>query len=105
MIGIQLNDSFEVTIAPVRLANGLIASGVCIDNIDYQRCKLICVAQKGEFKQWPTLGFGIDNYLRSVASVNRQQFIAELLKELKSDGMTSAKVVSEDDLLTFDIEL
>jgi hypothetical protein len=87
----------------VRLGNGLIAQGLVVGNIDYQRCRLIIEAQKGEVKEFPTLGFGIDNYLKSVNK--RQQFITELTKELKSDGMISARVVVGDDLTQFEVNL
>lgn len=105
MNGIMLVDNYDLEIEPVRLANGLIASGLVIGNIDYQRCRMIIEAQKGEFKEFPTLGFGIDNYLKSVTSQKRQQFITELTKELKSDGMTTIKVIVGDDLSQFEIEL
>lgn len=103
MNGILLNDDYSVKIEPVRLTNGLIASGLIIGNIDYQRCRIIIESQKGEFKEFPTLGFGIDNYLKSTNK--RQQFVTELTKELKSDGMTSARVVVGDDLTQFEIKL
>lgn len=104
MKGILLNDDYSLKVEPV-IENGLIASGLVIGNIDYQRCRMIIEGQKGEFKEWPTLGFGIDNYLKSVTSQTRQKFITELTKELKSDGMTTARVVVGDDLTQFEIEL
>jgi len=103
MNGILLNDDYSLKIEPVRLTNGLIASGLVVGNIDYQRCRMIIEAQKGEFKEYPTLGFGIDSYLKT--TVTRQQFVNELTKELKSDGMTTAKVTVGDDLTQFEIEL
>jgi hypothetical protein len=105
MNGILLNDNYDLKIEPVRLANGLIASGLVVGNIDYQRCRMIIEAQKGEFKEFPTLGFGIDNYLKSVTQQKRQQFATDLTKELKSDGMATVKVIVGDDLSQFEIEL
>lgn len=105
MNGILTDSNYNLKIVPVRLANGLIASGLVVGNIDYQRCRMIIEAQKGEFKEFPTLGFGIDNYLKSVTQQKRQQFITELTKELKSDGMTTVKVTVGDDLSQFKIEL
>jgi len=105
MNGILLDDNFELRITPVRLGNGLIASGMVVGNIDYQRCRMIIGAQKGEFKEFPALGFGIDNYLKSVAVQRRQQFLTELTKELKSDGMATAKVTVGGDLSQFEITL
>ena len=97
----MLNDDYSLTL---RQAQGAVA-GMVIGNIDFQRCRMIIEGQKGEFKEHPTLGFGIDNYLKSVTSQTRQKFITELTKELKSDGMTSAKVVVGDDLTQFTIDL
>lgn len=105
MNGILLDDNYNLKIEPVRLANGLIASGLVVGNIDYQRCRIIIEAQKGEIKEFPTLGFGIDNYLKSVTIQKRQQFTTELTKELKSDGMTTARIVVGDDLSQFEIKL
>jgi hypothetical protein len=105
MNGILLNDNYDLKIEPVRLANGLIASGLVVGNIDYQRCRMIIEAQKGEFKEFPTLGFGIDNYLKSVTQQKRQQFATDLTKEIKSDVMATVKVIVGDDLSQFEIEL
>ncbi len=105
MNGILLDDNYDLKIEPVRSSDGLITSGLVVDNIDYQRCKLIIESQKGEFKEFPTLGFGIDNYLKSITTQKRQQFITELTKELKSDGMSTVKVIVGDDLSKFEIEL
>lgn len=105
MNGILTDSNYNLKIVPVRLANGLIASGLVVGNIDYQRCRMIIEAQKGEFKEFPTLGLGIDNYLKSVTSQKRQQFITELTKELKSDGITTAKITVGNDLSQFEIEL
>lgn len=105
MKGILLNSDFSANVHPVREVNGLISSGLVIGNIDFQRCRLIIEAQKGEFKEYPTMGFGIENYLKTVVSASRQKFITELTKELKSDGLTSARIVVGNDLSQFEIEL
>lgn len=102
MKGILIDDT-DLVIAPV-VNNGLIVSGVKLDTIDYQRALLIINAHKGEFKEHPTLGFGIDNYLKSITQRTRQQFISELTQELKSDGI-SAKVTIGDDLSQLEINL
>ncbi len=105
MKGIVISDSYEIEVNPVRSANGLITSGLVIGDINYQRCRMIMEAAKGEFKEHPTLGFGIDRYLKSPIAHKRQQFIAELTKELKSDGLTTAKVTIGKDLSQLQIDL
>ena len=102
-IGIQLNSNYDIAIAVRHDNNGLITSGVVIEHTNYQRVRLIVQAQKGEFKEYTTLGFGVDNWLKK-ANPNRQQFINELQKELRSDGIEEEVVVSED-LQKFSIEL
>ena len=104
MKGIVLeNDDLKINV--VRDSNGLITSGVVIDDITFQRCDLIIKAQKGEFKEHPTLGFGIESYLRSPLTV-KQEFINNMQTELKSDGFAGAKViVNQNDLSDFQIEI
>ncbi len=104
MNGILIDDDYEIEITPV-MENGLIVSGLVVGNIDYQRCKIIMEAAKGEIKEYPTLGFGIDRYLKSPLINKKQQFITELEKELKSDGITTAKVTVGDDLSQLEITL
>ena len=104
MNGILLDENFELVITPVRDANGLITSGIQVGNIDYQRVKMITIAQKGEFKEFPTLGFGIDSYLKANANEVRQKFINELTKELKSDGM-NARITVGSKLSEFSVEI
>jgi hypothetical protein len=63
---------------------------------------MVIEAQKGEFKEVPTLGFGIDNYLKSNENV-KQVFVNELTKELKSIGFENAKVTAGQTLLDFEV--
>jgi hypothetical protein len=103
MKGILLNEDLELRIEP-QMKDGLIVSGLVVGDIGYQRARLIMEANKGEFKEAPTLGFGIDNYLRSVTEERKQEFRTELTKELKSDGL-KPKVTIGDDLTKIDIDL
>ena len=43
----------------------------------------IVIANKGEYKEFPLLGVGIDRYLNT--SLNVQQIETNIIKELKSD--------------------
>lgn len=103
MKGMLLTQDYQLRIEP-QVKDGLITSGVVIGDIDYQRARIIMEANKGEFKEHPTLGFGIDRYLRSVTQEKKQQFVTELTKELKSDGLTP-EVTIGDDLSKIDITL
>lgn len=104
MNGILIDDTNDLLVKPTYDDSGLIASGLQIGNIDYQRCRLIIEAHKGEFKEVPTLGFGIDGYLKEGIE-KKQQFINELTKELKTDGFANAKVTVGDSLLDFSVEV
>lgn len=96
MIGILLDQEFNLVVDVVRDASGKITRGLVLDNIDYQRCHMITIAQKGDFKGAPTLGFGIENYMRGVVIDNSQKFKTELQKELKADGINAEVLVSAD---------
>ncbi len=104
MKGILLTDSYELDIKVERNASGLIVSGLQVGNIDYQRVKMIVGAHKGEFKEFPTLGFGVENYLKSPVTV-KQRFITELQKELKTDGIDAEVVIPGNDFNNFSIKL
>lgn len=96
MTGIKVDQDFNLLIDVVRDSAGRITSGFVLDNIDYQRCHMIAIAQKGDIKGAPTLGFGIENYMRGVVIDNNQKFKTELQKELKADGINAEVIVSAD---------
>jgi hypothetical protein len=104
MKGILIDENNDLLIKPVRDDNGKIVSGVVVGNNDYQCVKIIIEAQKGEIKETPTLGFGIDNYLKSSGDV-KQKFVNELTKELKSAGFKDAAVTPGESLLDFEVTL
>jgi len=57
--GIQLTNDCELAISVQRDTGGLIISGILVGNTLYQNQYLILKAQKGEIKEFPTLGCGI----------------------------------------------
>ena len=105
MKGILLDtETGDLNIQVQRDANGRILSGLVVGNTDFQNVNLIIQAQKGEFKNAPTIGFGIDNYLRSKGTI-KQQFVNELQKELESGGYRGARVIPGNSLLEFEVKL
>jgi hypothetical protein len=105
MKGILLTENNELAITVVRNSSGLIESGLTIGNTDYQRVKMIIAAQKGEFKEFPTLGFGIESYLKmTVTPATRQKFINNLTTELLSDGI-KAKVTVGNSFTDLKVEI
>jgi len=61
--GFLLNDDFELKVQPERDATGKIVSGVLIGKTINQNTGLILISRKGEFKQEPVLGVGIEDIL------------------------------------------
>ena len=104
MTGILIDKSYDLAINPVYDEAGKILSGFTIGNIDYQRVLIITESQKGDIKEYPTMGFGIERYLRSNID-KRQQFIKELTTELKTDGFRKPKVTVGNELLDFTVEV
>jgi hypothetical protein len=85
--------------------NLIISNGdFVIGNADYQQRKLIILSQKGEWKEYPSLGFGIDNYLKkSVTADEKQKFITELKSELSSDNIKDTVKIEGNDLSKFEL--
>ncbi len=63
----------------------------------------IVLLEKGELREFPTLGFGIARRIRSKIDV--QKFVRELKVELESDGIKNAKIYVDEQLTEFRIEL
>lgn len=106
MKGILVDENNNLRISVQRDKQGLINQGWVLGNIDYQRCKLIIIAQKGEFKQVPTLGLGIDSYLKKTISAHeKQRFITELKSELSSDGIKAQIRIEGNDITKFRIDI
>lgn len=101
MKGIRLTEENQIEVSVQRDSEGLIISGMVVNNIDAQRCKIIAEMFPGELKEFPILGFGISKYLKKV-DIDKQQFVNELQKQYKSDGMTT-KVVIENN--KFEVEI
>jgi hypothetical protein len=71
---------------------------------DYQRCELIILCWKGEFKEFPSLGLGIESYLKkSVNAHEKQEFITELKSELSSDNIKKKVKMEGNDLSQFEL--
>ena len=95
-IGIQLTNDLELAINVVRDINNpditkrnMILSGVTIGDTLYQNQYLILKAQKGEFKENPTLGCGIDDLANDEDMDSWQKLIRE---EFSKDGLKVDKL-------------
>ena len=61
--GILINDSYEVKVIPERDSTGKIVRGAVIGDALYQNTGLILISRKGDLKEAPALGVGIEDVL------------------------------------------
>lgn len=61
--GIMIDDGYEIKVEPKRDATGKIVSGFVLGPTLYQNTGLILICRKGEFKEQPALGVGIEDVL------------------------------------------
>lgn len=87
--GIQLTNDLELAIHPVRDNTGAILSGLTVGDTLYQNQYLILTVQKGEIKEYPTLGVGI-NDLANDDDLN--EWKRTIREELAKDGMKIDKL-------------
>ena len=62
-IGILIGDNYALKVEPIRDSTGKIANGLKIGNSILQNTGLILIASKGEFKEEPVMGVGIEGVL------------------------------------------
>lgn len=70
---------------------------------DQHDIDLLILLQKGELKQFPFVGFGIERRLKAVA--DKQKFIRELKVELENDGFKNPVITVNNDLSDFKITI
>jgi hypothetical protein len=81
--GIQLTKDFDLLVKVVRDASGLIVSGLVVGDITAQNQAAILTAQKGEFKEHPVAGVGLNDI---VNDDNAMYWEKEIAQQLISDG-------------------
>ena len=89
-IGIQLNNDLGLNVRVVKDSSGMITSGLTVGNTLYQNQYLILQSQKGEFKEYPTLGVGINDMANDDDLTSWKKTIRE---ELAKDGIKVNKLV------------
>jgi len=82
-IGIQLNSDYDLDINVRRDANGKIISGLTVGDVTYQNQAMILKAQKGEFKEHPTVGVGIEDIINDS---NVRAWKKEITEQIEADG-------------------
>jgi len=84
-IGILINKEFDLAVELKKDANGLIVSGLVIGDSVYQQQTLLLIINKGEIKDRPLVGVGLNSYLLDDASTD--EIIQEVTSQLTNDGM------------------
>ena len=88
--GILIDDNTGDLKIQVKRENGVIVSGLVIGETDYQNVDFIVIANKGDFKEYPTLGVGLERYLKSVGKQGNLRREIEI--QLGVDGYKAGDV-------------
>ena len=92
-IGIQIDNTGDLSIMVQTDSSGLITSGLSVGSTLYQNQYIILKAQKGELKEYPLLGVGIDDMVDDEDMTSWQKRIRE---ELAKDGMKVSSLVIDN---------
>lgn len=100
-IGIQLlaNETGYDLDIKVKYDNGLIISGFVVGDVLYQNQALILLSQKGEFKENPLLGVGINDVCNDH---DFTQWRREITEQLEADGQRIDKLILNEKGLTLE---
>lgn len=79
----------DLNIVPRRDAEGKVTRGLIVGESDPQNIQLIMLAQQGELKEYPQLGFGITNLINGEYT---SMDSTRLQIQLKIDGYTQKDV-------------
>ena len=89
-IGVQLDGDYDLDIKVRRDASGKIISGLVVGDVTYQNQAMILKAQKGEFKESPTVGVGIEDI---VCDSDLRLWRKEITEQLEADGQRIDRLV------------
>jgi len=73
-----------------------------IQESDNQEIQNILDAHQGEWRQWPLVGFGIEDWL--LAPLDLAKFRKDVSLQLRLDGFKKPQVILEDGQLTVSAE-
>jgi sulfopyruvate decarboxylase TPP-binding subunit len=97
--GIQLNGDYDLAISVRRDAMGKIISGLTIGNVVHQTQALLLLAHKGEFKEHPTAGVGINDV---VGDNDFNLWKREITAQLEADGQRITRLSIDEKGLILD---
>ena len=84
MKGAMVDDSYDLKIDVKRDAGGMITGGLVIGDITFQNQEFIIMAKKGEFKEAPLRGVGINYFLDDE---NPENLVRAIRTELAAEGI------------------
>lgn len=75
-----------------------------IQQSDQQHVQDIFKAHKGEYKEWPLVGFGASGYLKKT-TLSKAEFLRNLKVQLRYDGYESPKIIINETIEQLTIEV
>lgn len=87
--GILLDADFDLRVDVKRNNSGLIERGLVIGATTSQNQMILLMANKGELKEHPMSGVGVDNFVEDYSG---DALAREIRKEFSQDGMTVRKI-------------
>lgn len=88
-IGIQLIDDYDLSLKVKKDESGKILSGLIVGDVTYQNQAMILLGQKGEFKESPTVGIGINDICNDS---DFRLWKREITEQIESDGQRITKL-------------
>jgi hypothetical protein len=82
-IGIQLGSDYDLSVRVRRNAQGKITGGLSVGDVTHQNQALLLLAHKGELKEKPTVGVGINDM---VNDGDVELWKREITSQLEADG-------------------
>lgn len=98
--GILLGQDFDLAVLVAKDKNGLIKSGLIVGDSVYQQQTLLMLLNKGEIKEYPTAGVGINSFLLDDSSSD--DITREIGEQFSNDGMRVYELSYIEGKLTVD---
>jgi hypothetical protein len=89
-------NTYELLIQ-VKRPGGIITQGIAIGDVTYQNQAMLLMAQKGELKEYPTVGVGLSDI---VNDENLTGWKAEIIAQFEDDGQRIDKLILNEKGLT-----
>jgi hypothetical protein len=88
-IGIQLNNDYDLDVKVKKDTTGKILSGLVVGDVTVQNQAVILLAQKGEFKEYPVVGIGINDICNDS---DFRLWKREITEQIEKDGQQISRL-------------